>query len=127
MTIIILIIGTILVILSSIGKAVRDTLAHHLEQSIFKDKNPIKWNPVLSGSNKWKGGDRNNGEKFPLSSTLLVSFTEVWHKSETVNVFGLIAGTGLLALSIGLWGIVLSRVIYGLCFTLYYRAFRINN
>lgn len=124
--IILLIFGILSSIISGIGKAIRDTLAHHFERSIFKDLNPLFWNPVLSGNNKWKNGDRNQGEKFFLSTTLLVSLTEGWHIGETINVLFLVLGVGLMTYSIGLWGAIIARIIYGISFTIAYKKFEIN-
>lgn len=124
--IILLIFGILSSIISGIGKAIRDTLAHHFERSIFKDLNPLFWNPVLSGNNKWKNGDRNQGEKFFLSTTLWVSLTEGWHIGETINVLFLVLGVGLMTYSIGLWGAIIARIIYGISFTIAYKKFEIN-
>lgn len=117
--------GIILALLGGFGKALRDTLAHHFETSVFRNLNPQFWNPVLSGSNKWKNGDRAQGEKFKFSSTLLISLTEAWHIGETINVAFLILGTGLLVYSgIGLlWALLLARIAYGISFTVLYKLF----
>jgi hypothetical protein len=46
--------------------------------SIFHNLN--SWfNPLLSQKNKWKNGDRKNGERFFGSSTFLVWLTDFWH------------------------------------------------
>lgn len=46
------------------------------------------WNPSLSWRNKWKNGDPAQGEKFFLSSTLLVGLTDGYHLLRTGrNVF----------------------------------------
>lgn len=124
--IILLIFGILSSTISGIGKAIRDTLAHHFERSVFKDLNPLFWNPVLSGNNKWKNGDRNQGEKFFLSTTLLVSLTEGWHIGETINVLFLVLGVGLITYSIGLWGVIIARIIYGISFTIAYKKFETN-
>lgn len=120
-----MILGSLFCLFAGFGKALRDTLAHHFETSIFRNLNPQFWNPVLSGANKWKNGDRTQGEKFKFSSTLLVSFTEAWHIGETINVAFLILGTGLLVYSgIGLlWALLLARVAYGISFTVLYWSF----
>lgn len=123
---ILLIIGIISSIISGISKAGRDTLAHHFESSVFKDLNPLFWNPLLSGNNKWKNGDKTQGEKFPLSTTLLVSLTEAWHIFETLNVFFICVGVGLMVFGIGLWGAVIARVLYGIGFTIAYYLFEIK-
>lgn len=121
-----LILGILATIIGGIGKAVRDTLAHHFEESIFKDKNPLFWNPVLSGGNKWKNGDKKQGEKFFLSSTLWVGITEAWHVSESINVAFLFLGAGFMTYYMGLWGAVIARVIYGIVFTICYKKFKLK-
>lgn len=119
-----LIFGVLSAIISGVSKAGRDTLAHHFESSIFKNLNPLFWNPVLSGNNKWKDGNKENGEKFFLSSTLWVALTEAWHIFETLNVFFLCVSVGFMVFYMGLWGAVISRVLYGISFTIYYRLFQ---
>ena len=98
-----------------------DTLAHHYEQSIFKKWNPKYWNPVVSGVNKWKNGDKQQGERFFLSSTLLVGFTEGWHlfkMARTLLIFGSIA-------VIAGWVIAfLMMCLFKASFTVYYKTFR---
>lgn len=50
--------------------------------SIFSNEekfNPLFWNPYESWRNKWKNGDRVQGEKFFGSSTFLVFTTDAWH------------------------------------------------
>ncbi len=96
------IIGVISIALSAIGKAVCDSISHHFYESIFKDMDENFWNPVKSGNNKWRNGDRSQGEKFLFSSTLFVSFTEGWHVFDFVrNKFSII-GSLLLCCSMEL-------------------------
>ena len=49
------------------------------------------WNPDLSWQNKWKNGDPSQGEKFPGSSTIFVTFTDGWHLMNTCNKYTAIA------------------------------------
>ena len=102
-------------------EAAMDTLAHHYEQSIFKKMNPNYWNPAVSGANKWKNGDRAQGERFFLSSTLLVGVTEGWHlfkMARTLLLFGAIAVvTGWITA-------LLMMCTFKGAFTLYYKTFR---
>ena len=65
-------------ILSGIFKGVQDKLQFHFHKSIFKNLGTW-WNPEESWRNKWKNGNKEEGEKFLLSSTLLVSLTDAWH------------------------------------------------
>jgi hypothetical protein len=118
-----IIVAVILGIIAGLGKGIRDTLAHHYENSIFSRYNPNFWNPTLSGSNKWKNGDRKQGERFFLSSTLLVVLTEGWHIGEFINVLFIICSTSLFTIQFGLIGVIISRVVYGLSFTLFYHIF----
>ena len=111
--------------LGGLGKAIRDTVSHHYEESIFSKLNSKFWNPLISGNNKWKNGDKIQGEKFKHSSRLFVGLTEAWHSAETFNIFFLIAGVCLLTISLGFYGALLARVIYGFTFTLAYKEFKI--
>jgi hypothetical protein len=77
-----------LMIAAGIFKAVMDTLQFHFFKSVFasKAKEPSQaimedrfWNPELSWENKWKNGDKAQGEKFLGSSTVFVFTTDAWH------------------------------------------------
>lgn len=65
--------------LSACCKGVMDTLMFHYSTSVFVDRNPLFWNPGESWRNKYKNGDPKQGPRFPLSTTLLVGFTDGWH------------------------------------------------
>lgn len=119
-----LLLSIVSIIVAAISKAVRDTLSHHFENSIFSELNPNFWNPVISGANKWKGGKEENGEKFFLSSTLFVGITEGWHVFESLNTFFIFLGVGLSGYSYGILGIITARVLYGIIFTIAYKEFK---
>ena len=119
-----LLLSIVSIIVAAISKAVRDTLSHHFENSIFSELNPNFWNPVISGANKWKGGKEENGEKFFLSSTLFVGITEGWHVFESLNTFFIFLGVGLSGYSYGILGIITARVLYGIIFTIAYKKFK---
>jgi len=68
-----------LILVGAISKAVMDKIQFHFSSSIFKDKHPMFWDPRVSWKNKWKEGDYTQGEKFWLSSTVLVFLTDAWH------------------------------------------------
>jgi len=121
------ILGSILIIFSAFGKAVCDALSHHFNGSVFKNMDVRFWNPIESGGNKWKNGDRTKGEKFFLSSTLFVSFTEGWHVFDLVrNKFSII-GSLVLCYSIHLNLISLALLsvfifcLFGISFEISYR------
>lgn len=65
--------------LSGLFMAVMDKLQFHYDKSVFKDIKPNFLNPQISHKNKWMFGVPAGGDKFWLSSTLLVFLTDGWH------------------------------------------------
>lgn len=86
--------------IAGLSKAISDKLVHHYTKSIFTRFNPNFWNPSISHNNKYKGGLKENGEKFFLSTTALVMFTDAWHLFNFVGNSCLIFST-VLALKSG--------------------------
>ena len=74
-----------LVYVSGASKGTADYLQFH-----YSGNNQFL-NPDLSWRNKWKNGDPAQGEAFPGSSTIFVSFTDGWHLCNTVNKYTCIA------------------------------------
>ena len=74
MTVTLIILSVVFSILSGISKAVMDLS----EESKIKG-NPLFWHKNKSWQNKWKNGDKTQGEKFWLSSTFFVAQTDAWH------------------------------------------------
>ena len=74
MTITLIILSVVFSILSGIFKAVMDLS----EESKIKG-NPLFWHKNKSWQNKWKNGDKSQGEKFFGSSRWFVLFTDAWH------------------------------------------------
>ena len=74
MTITLIILSVVFSILSGISKAVMDLS----EESKIKG-NPLFWHKNKSWQNKWKNGDKSQGEKFFGSSRWFVLFTDAWH------------------------------------------------
>lgn len=74
----------ICLICGGLFKGLSDLLIHHYDRSIFPKigEKAWFWNPRLSWRNKWKDGKKENGEKFPGSSTIFVALTDAWHLSE---------------------------------------------
>ena len=104
-----IILSVIFAILSGICKAVIDLS----EESKIKG-NPLFWHKNKSWQNKWKNGDKKQGEKFFGSSRWFVLFTDAWH------LFGVLFRTtfakayicvGLL-ISINIWYAFASIVVY---------------
>jgi hypothetical protein len=67
-----------LLLISAIANATMDYLQFH-----YRSLNEF-WNPKLSWRNKYKLGNPKKGEKFLLSTTILVSFTDGWHLMQNV-------------------------------------------
>lgn len=107
-------------VIAGISEAIMDTLAHHFEESIFSQLNPNYWNPVLSGGNKWLDGDKTKGERFFMSSTLLVGFTEGWHLFKMIRTLSIFIGFTFL---IG-WGSLFLMIAFKFTFTIFYKYFK---
>ncbi len=76
-----LIIISLLLVVSGIAKAVMDTCADHYPVSLFKRLgwNQSYWDKKSSSNNKYKNGDKLQGPKYFLSTTILVWTTDAWH------------------------------------------------
>lgn len=107
-----------LIALSGASNGFNETLLHHYYK--FKARFPNasdKWfNPEESWVNKYKDGDQYKGEKFPLSSTLLVFTTDQYHLNQFINKAALVA-----AITFNLGG-KKQKFIYYLYDALYYTA-----
>lgn len=67
-------------------------------KSIFPKANPQWFYPTLSFRNKYKDGDPEKGAKFPLSTSLLVMFTDQYHLNNFIQRASL---TAALVIKIG--------------------------
>jgi hypothetical protein len=124
------IIGFILILISAVAKSVMDKLQFHYGRSIFlKFKNQQFWNPEISWKNKWKNGDKLQGESFFLSSTVLVFTTDAWHLFQNIFLNSLFLGLFFITFKEISWLkallFLLSRVIFGLTFTYVY-TYKLN-
>jgi hypothetical protein len=121
--------GFVLFILAGVSEAVMDKLQFHYDLSIFKNmKNQLFWNPLLSWKNKYKDGDPLKGEKFFLSKSLLVGFTDAWHLFKLLRTLFIFSGiyflfTHCISQTNCLLYVIIARIIFGLSFTLFFRIF----
>ena len=120
MTVTLIILSIVFAILSGISKAVCDLS----EEGKIKG-NPLFWHKHKSSANKWKNGDKKQGEKFWLSSRQLVWVTDAWHLSGLLfrafyaKVYICI---GLL-ISINIWylfGGLVAYIIFAVTFHIFY-------
>jgi hypothetical protein len=77
-------ISLILVILAGILNAGMDTMSMKYDISVFRFLPKKFFNTSFSYKNKWKNGDRSQGERFIGSSTFLVWTTDAWHLFKTL-------------------------------------------
>lgn len=73
-------------------KAAADTLESKFEASIFKNWNPKYWSKGVSWVNKYKNGNKEEGEKFPLSTTALSFLTDGWHLANFFRNISILMG-----------------------------------
>jgi hypothetical protein len=124
--IILIIISSILIAIAAMSEAIMDNLQFHYFKSIFKDREAQQfWNPLISWSNKYKNGDKNQGEKFICSTTLFVGLTDAWHLFKLINHTCLFIGLSVLAFQLDsvkelIVVTCIARMIYGFVFTIFF-------
>ena len=76
-----------LIVLSGAGKGFNETLQFHWKsfRKSFPDANPRWFNPAESWRNKYENGDPNAGAKFPLSTSVLIMFTDQYHLNNFIS------------------------------------------
>jgi hypothetical protein len=76
-----------LIVLSGAAKGFNETLQFHWKsfRKSFPDANPRWFNPAESWRNKYENGDPNAGAKFPLSTSVLVMFTDQYHLNNFIS------------------------------------------
>lgn len=79
-----------LLLISGISKSIQDTSASNFYNSKLKKLNPLFWCKSESAKNKWKNGDKSQGERFWGSSTIFVGFTDAWHLFDFIRDITLI-------------------------------------
>jgi hypothetical protein len=76
-----------LLALSGAAKGFNETLEFNWKgfAAVFPKANPKWFYPQQSFKNKYKDGDPEKGEKFPLSSSVLVMFTDQYHLNNFIH------------------------------------------
>ena len=76
-----------MVFIAGASKGFNETLQFHWKE--FKRQFPganTQWfNPSVSWKNKYKNGDMNAGAKYPLSTSVLIMFTDQYHLNNFIN------------------------------------------
>jgi len=116
----------ILLILSSISKAVLDTLSFHFNGSIFTRFNRDWWDPAVSWENKYKS-------KLCCAKTMFVFLTDAWHLFQflflsCIQLAILTAVNMSMLLTWHFWviGFIGLKILNGLVFELFYKKIFIN-
>ena len=124
-----LILSVLCIAAAAVCEAVMDTLQFHYTHSVFYQfSNKRFWNPEESWRNKYRNADPLAGPRFPGSTTIFVGLTDAWHMFKLLrNAFAVLASFVLLYALIGAWWaliyVVVSRITYGVIFTILYREF----
>lgn len=76
-----------LVFTAGASKGFNETLVFHWKafHKKFPKANPQWYNPAVSWRNKYKDGDDDAGPRFPLSTSVLVMFTDQYHLNNFIN------------------------------------------
>ena len=120
------------VFVAGASKGFNETLMFHWKafRHSFPKANPEWFNPNISWRNKYKNGDSEAGAKFPLSTSVLVAFTDQYHLNNFINKA---AWTSALVIKIGekkkpfkqyLWDILYYTACHQAGFALTYYPFK---
>lgn len=109
-----LVISFALLIIAGAAEGVMDHLQFH-----YTKPNHF-WNPEFSWKNKYKGGDKRNGEKFFLSSSLLVWLTDGWHLMKFIRTCCLSIGVSTILSMVGIYW--LYSAVIGLGFMIVFKG-----
>ena len=76
-----------LTFLAGASKGFNETLQFHWKEfrRQFPKANPQWFYPSISWKNKYKNGDSEAGPKYPLSTSVLVMFTDQYHLNNFIN------------------------------------------
>lgn len=116
------ILATNLLIVSFIAYSSMATLNFHYYSSIFSEfKNQQFWNPIISNNNKYKDGNKLNGEAFFGSTWIFVWTTDGYHLMQFIFENSLFLSMAFFnsnfAWYLSFLGI---RIIYGIIFNLFF-------
>ncbi len=116
--------------LSSVCRALHNTLIHHFNISIFNGKNNQWWDPNISWTNKYIDNDPTKGFKkwltFKFKITNLQQFSDAWHTFNTLEIFcNWLAILTVLTFSLTINSIIPLALFIGLSFISYNLTFSI--
>ena len=97
-----LILSILCLLVVGLAKGTCDSISFHFSTSIFRNRNPLFWNPALSWQNKYKPKDPDAvgyTPKFWGSNTYFVALTDAWHLFQLVQNMAICAACVCLALA----------------------------
>lgn len=112
----------ILMLLFVVSDAMQDAITWNFDQSVFRNLNPLYFDPSQSWVNKYKDNNPLEGEKFFGSTTFFVWLTDFWHMLKFIKMNCI-----WVALSVGTclwWLYFVGMVFHGVVFELAYRIIR---
>jgi hypothetical protein len=111
----------IFIILAAVCNSVMDVLSTRYYVSIFGNlKNRQFWDWNMSWRNKWQWGEKENGEKFFLSSTMLSFLTDGWHLFKALMLLFISLAIVTYKPIFGYFDIILFSIIWGVVFEICY-------
>ena len=133
----------ILIAIAGICNALYEIIFVAYDQSIFRNLNPLFWNPQISWQNKWAqpfpqpaedkwyyfGFVPLYKERFPYSSTIFVWVTDAWHLFKAIMLTCIMAAIVLYVPMISPFvDFVLLYCTFTFVFTVFYDyIFRVKN
>jgi hypothetical protein len=114
-------------LLACVCNSIMDVLSTRYDVSIFGNySNQLFWDWRISWRNKWKLGDKSNGEKYLFSSSIFVFLTDGWHLFKALMLLFLILTIYFYVPIFGILDIPLFFISWGITFELFYNKILIN-
>jgi len=136
-------ISLFLIAIAGMCNALYEIIFVFFDQSIFRNLNPLFWNPEVSWQNKWAqpfpqpaenkwyyfGFPPRYKERFPYSSTIFVWMTDAWHLFKAIMLTCIMAAIVLYVPIVNPFAdFVLLYCTFTFVFTLFYDyIFRVKN
>jgi hypothetical protein len=136
-------ISLFLIAIAGMCNALYEIIFVSFNQSIFRNLNPLFWNPEVSWQNKWAqpfpqpaedkwyyfGFTPRYKERFPYSSTIFVWLTDAWHLFKAIMLTCIMAAIVLYVPIVSPFvDFILLYCTFTFVFTLFYDyIFRVKN
>lgn len=112
----------ILMLLFVVSDAMQDAITWNFDQSVFRNLNPLYFDPSQSWVNKYKDNNPLEGEKFFGSTTFFVWLTDFWHMLKFIKMNCI--WIALAVASATWWLYFVGMVFHGGVFEAVYRIVR---